>query len=77
MTAAEARQIATSITTEVNAKELKTIEDYILKAVNRGEFKTHYYENLSGPVVYELRNRGYTISEYSDQRDGITITITW
>lgn len=77
MTAAEARKIATSITTTVNAKELKIIEDCISKAANRGELRTQYFENLSHAVVDELGKRGFVVQEFFDQRDGITITISW
>lgn len=77
MTAEEARRVATSITTAINAKELKIIEDWIAKAANKGELKTHYYENLSKPVLNELGRRGFTVSEFHDQRDGTTITISW
>jgi hypothetical protein len=77
MTAEEARKIATSVTTTVNALELKNLEDYIAKAVNRGDLQTHYYESISQPVKGELRNRGFLIDEIYDPRDGLTITIKW
>lgn len=77
MTAKEAREKASSITTSQNSKIMEDIRSGIAKAVTNGKFSIYYYNSLPNAISDHLKSEGYTVDEFFDQRDGTTITISW
>jgi hypothetical protein len=77
MNAKEAREKAISLNLRANNSQLEAVNKAIQSAVEEGKFTAYYHEGLNDVVVAELRRRDFKVSEYSDHRDGITITISW
>jgi hypothetical protein len=77
MNAKESREAAFKINTDASNSQYAGVKKEIAKAVAKGDFQTNVYESLKYGVKTKLEEEGYHIYEHSDQRDGITITITW
>ena len=77
MNAKEARERANSLTNTKAEKQYNEIQRLIEDAVKRSTFETYYYESLLPAVHTKLVNEGFDISDYFDQRDGTTVTISW
>ena len=77
MDAKEARRKALEIVETKNTNQLCEIRQKIEKAVKDGQFYINYYYELYMDVKDQLKVEGFNIHEHSDQKDGITITITW
>jgi len=77
MNVQEAKRKALNIREGKNHLQYEAILEVINEKVLEGKFATYFYEFLTPGVHAKLVEDGYTVSEYSDQRDGTTITISW
>lgn len=77
MTAKEAKQKAISLNAETNSKQLRDVYKAIEKAAAEGLFHTYFYERLTNTVEAALLTEGYKVTQFPDQRDGVTVTISW
>lgn len=77
MDAQEARKKATDINTGKNQDQYMKVKDSIRAAAENGELKCYAYESLRPSVLTALTAEGFVVSEFFDQRDGTTVTISW
>ena len=77
MDAKEARRKALSIVETKNTNQLCEIRQLIEKAVKNGQFQINYYYELYVDVKSRLEADGFSIEDFSNQKDGPTITIKW
>ena len=77
MNAKEAREKALSVNNTRNKNQYDSIKKTINDAVEDGELSCYWYDSIRNVVQQKLENEGYKFSEYSSQKDGTTVTITW
>lgn len=77
MTAKEARQKASSMKLSTHNAQLEDVNNAIKSNVDMGEFRLNYYKTLSEVVINELKQRGFSVQEFSDFRDGNNFVISW
>jgi len=77
MNTKEARQKSESVFSGKYSTQYKAVLLVINEQVGKGKFKAYFYKSLSLGVANKLTMDGYHISEYDDQRDGATTTISW
>ena len=80
MNAKEARQKALSINEGRNKLQYQKVVELIEKAVEDGKFEVNFYlgnTSLTSGVDAKLKEDGFKVTSYSDQRDWTTITIRW
>lgn len=76
-TAKEARETAENSISESTKKQLLEVEGCIMNAAQNGEMKCYCTEYLSSQAISKLNELGYTVSDKSSQRDGISFLICW
>jgi hypothetical protein len=71
---------AKELNQETKSKRLSQL-DKIYKSMQQasknGDFKTCWYENITGEEVKTLEDAGYKVDCHWDQRDGYTNIISW
>lgn len=77
MKASEAKEIANSLTSFSNARQIANIQEKIKDLANKGKYSFNIYENLSDVVVDKLKKDGYVVVSSHDPRDGICYNISW
>ena len=77
MDAKTAREQALSITEGKAHIQYTNVMDCIKSAVNHGKFEARFYSIILPAVRMKLKQDGYTIEIINDQRDGITVIISW
>lgn len=77
ITAEWARKTAQSILGEKLEKELNNCLDNIKRAVKENRFSVSVSIYIDELTKKELEKRGFSVTKYSDQRDGSYTTITW
>ena len=75
--AEEARRIAVEIITGTEKEQLDAVEVVIRSAVERGETNCYLYRILSPKVRMELEKLGYSVKDYSCQKEGTAFEISW
>lgn len=77
MIAEEARKKALEVKNKEIYGEYETISNDILKEVNKGKFSLVVYSNLKPEVIKILKEEGYKVESFSEQREGSWTTIEW
>jgi len=77
ITATEARKKAEEKIDTSNKSILESIEKAIKLDSSEGSLQTFVYTALSTSVINHLKNRGFSIEDFSSQKDGAMYKITW
>lgn len=77
MNAKEAKSIALSVNSDKAAKQIVEIDLLIKQAVEKGEMSCNYYHHVIKPVYDHYKSLGYSINNYSSQKDGELFQISW
>jgi hypothetical protein len=73
--ASEMREMMKTTLSEKDESQLKEIAVLIKRRFYDGY--CYYCNTVSALVKKELESAGYAITEYNDQRDGYSMTISW
>jgi hypothetical protein len=76
-TAKEAREKATSITNQINQRQLGRVHELVSTAVSTGKLETWLDVVLNESVTKHLESLGYKITSNSDGRNGNNTKISW
>lgn len=77
MTAEESYKLASKILHEKKSQQIKSILEEIEKEARAGKFSTYWVESLHNDVKAELKKLGYDVKETQNQKDGVTVSISW
>lgn len=77
MNAKEAREKSLQITGDKEKNQYDDIQKRIINAVNTGQLSLYYYSELMPAVTRKLQEEGYKVERDFDQREGVTIKISW
>lgn len=77
ISAKQAKQIATSSTSERAKKQLESVEARITEAANKGEFYCYIWDDLMPNVTYYLRQQDYIVKTKMECNGANTTIIDW
>ena len=78
ISASEARQLALPDIEAELAMCDKAVREAIARSKSSGAVTQAFvYKPLHDQTISKLKELGYTVSTYSDQRDGYTVTLAW
>lgn len=77
LTAKEACDLSKSNKEAAINKELRDLENLILRATSRGDFHAYLYDKISNNAKTILENNGYNVDIQYTQRDGYSVYISW
>lgn len=77
ISAKEAREISCSVSGSNVEIQLGSVEKKIKKAASEGLITCWHYEYLCQGAIELLSNVGYSVTNYSNQRDGNVYLIEW
>jgi len=78
ITAKWAKEQGDSIVSQRVDSELTQCEEKIVNAINSGQNTCHIANLYGSPgTIKELKNRGFSVNQHDDQREGTYLTIKW
>ena len=77
VSAKEARELSENSMSLECMSELREANEYIKKAINNGEYFCYCRHYLHNQAINKLRKLGYTVTNYSTQREGDCFKIEW
>lgn len=75
--ASEALEITVEKAADLVEKDIAEVEKAVYAAANQGAAYCIYNETLSRQTQSYLKQLGYSVRDYSDQKDGPTYRIQW
>jgi hypothetical protein len=75
--AKEAKEETYIVANEEEIICLEDVEKHINNAIKSGEYSTYYYDYIPEEAIKKLKKLGYSIEDYSSQKDGYTYRIEW
>lgn len=75
--AADAKKITKLATERIQINFLDEIMPEIKSQAEQGKSSIHWYYEISKAGLDALRNLGYTVEDFYNQKDGYTYLISW
>lgn len=76
-TAKEAREKAEKSISDETKEQLEYAEKCIEFAVEKGNMSCRFVKGLGKQAIGKLEGLGYTVTDRSNQRDGVEYKISW
>ena len=77
ITAKEARERIDALKAERSKQEMKTVDEIITTAIEKGKSYCRLGICISEPTEEWLKRLGYQVEHVSSQKDGIDVKVSW